>query len=394
MAEYLKRTFALVHLDRLVYNINLIRKQLPRGCKLMGVVKADAYGHGDEYVANEMVSCFVDWLGVSNIEEALSLRSKGIELPILIFGTTPPEFANTLSRYHITQAVFSPDYARRLSEHCREQRVMVDVHIKVDTGMGRIGFAALHRDVTEEIAQAVSLPGLHATGIFTHFSVADEVEEKQIAYTKAQFACFMQVIEALEKRGIRFALRHCCNSAATICYPEMHLDMVRPGIAVYGLSPNQPLDGRLPLKPVMELKSVIAHVKEVEEGDSISYGRTYQAPGKRRIATVCVGYADGYHRCLSNRSRVLVRGQFAPVVGRVCMDQMMVDVTGIDGVKEGDIVTLFGEDGGNFLPVEEIAELSGTVNYELVCVVGRRVPRIYLWGKEEIGNVDYIRTPV
>lgn len=395
MNDYLKRTWAEINLDHITYNTQQITARLQPGCQLLGVVKADAYGHGDKYVAECLRRQGVKWFGVSNLEEALSLRHQGFHENILIFGTTPAEHANILACQNITQSVFSPEYASQLSQAANRYQVTVNIHIKVDTGMGRIGFSALDdvETAAQQIAEAVYLPGLSAGGIFTHFAVADESKEESLQYTRKQFGNFMDVCCALEKMGITFPLRHCCNSGAFLNFPEMQLDMVRPGNLIYGLypSPDCMRERHIELRPAMELKSMVSMVKKVPGDRSVSYGRTYRTTQERVIATVPIGYADGYTRRLSNKARVLIHGKFAPEIGNVCMDQMMIDVTEIPDVREGDIVTLFGEQNGVLLPVEELAELTGTINYEIVCVLGRRVPRIYLENGKKCAVVDYVR---
>ncbi|SDM94448.1 alanine racemase [Acetanaerobacterium elongatum] len=392
MINYLRRTWATVNLNNLDYNIREIQRMVKPGCEIMGVVKADAYGHGDAMVAKRLVANGINWFGVSNIEEALSLREKGIDKDILIFGDTPYSLARVLAAQHITQTVYSAEYARQLSQAAQEQGVVVDVHIKVDTGMGRIGFLC-YDDIpaaADAVEAAVLLPSLNATGIFTHFSCADEVSQSSKDYTRLQYDRFIKVCDLLKARGITFRHRHCCNSGGLVCYPEMHLDMVRPGIILYGHTPSAEIADRIHFKPLMELKSVVSLVKEVDESRSISYGRIYTTPKARTLATVCLGYADGYTRSLSGRANMVVNGSLARVVGRVCMDQVVLDVTGID-VKPGDVVTVFGSDGQNTVTVEELAELTGSFNYEMICLVGRRVPRVYLEDGNEIAVVDYIR---
>ena len=393
--NYLKRSWATVNLNNLDYNIGEIKKLVAPDCAIMGVVKADAYGHGDAMIANRLVANGVNWFGVSNIEEALSLRNKGIDKDILIFGDTPCSFAAILANKNITQTVYSPEYARALNYAAQKLGVTVKVHIKLDTGMGRIGFVCYDNisAVVEDVAMAADLPCLNATGIFTHFSVADEAGEQSKLYTQMQFDRFMSVCDTLKLQGVTFKYRHCCNSAGVLCYPEMHLDMVRPGIILYGLSPSIDVADRVHLKPVMELKSVVSLVKEIDDGCSVSYGRTYTAHGSRKIAAVCIGYADGYTRTLSGKARMIVGGQYAYVAGKVCMDQLMLDVTGID-VKSGDVVTVFGKSGSSSISVDELALLSGSINYEMVCLIGRRVPRVYLDNDKEVAVVDYVRQGV
>lgn len=393
MSDFLKRSWATVDLDCIGHNIEKVKELVSPGCKVLGVVKADAYGHGAKFVARELNRHGVDWFGVSNVEEAVSLRRDGIFKPILIFGTTPAQYAGTLCEYSITQAVFSTQYARQLSQAAQELGVTVDAHVKVDTGMGRLGFLTDEGnllDSAQKIQDICGLPGLKFTGIFTHFSCADETNADAVAYTKGQFSRFMEILKLLEKKGIIFPIRHCCNSAATLLYPQMHLDMVRPGIVLYGLSPSGDCGGILDLHPALSLTCCISQVKTVEPGTYISYGRTWCAKEPRVIASVTIGYADGYHRILSNRARMLVRGRLAPVVGRVCMDQLMLDVTGIDGVCPGDTAVMIGTDGENTLTADEMATLTDSINYEVVCLVGKRVPRIYMQNGRQVGVTNYV----
>lgn len=392
MINYLRRTWATVNLNNLDYNIREIQHMLKPGCEIMGVVKADAYGHGDAMIAKRMIKNGVNWFGVSNIEEALSLRGKGIHKDILIFGDTPCKLAKVLAAQHITQTVYSPDYARELSRASQEQGVVVDVHIKVDTGMGRIGYLC-YDDIpsaADAVEATVLLPSLNATGIFTHFSCADEISQSAKDYTIMQYDRFIKLCDLLQERGITFRHRHCCNSGGVVCHPEMQMDMVRPGIILYGHSPSAEIADRLHFKPLMELKSVVSQVKEVDEGRSISYGRIYTTDGPRTLATVCIGYADGYTRSLSGRANMVINGSLVRVVGRVCMDQLVIDVTDLD-VKPGDVATVFGSDGQNTVTVEELAELTGSLNYEVICLVGKRVPRVYLEDGSEVAVVDYVR---
>lgn len=395
MVDFLRRSWAVVDLDRIDYNLRSIKARLRPGCLIMGVVKADAYGHGDKYIADELVKLGVNWFAVSNLSEAMSLRNQGIFHPILILGTTPPDKARILCEYNITQTVFSLQYGQSLQAEAQKAGVTVSCHIKVDTGMGRIGFDGQDLPLAvEEISQVCSFPNLLCSGIFTHFSSSDEYNESSIAYTKHQFATFMEVLDQLEQRGIRFAVRHCCNSGGIVNYPEMQLDMVRAGVLIYGLVPDPACAGKIDLRPAMELKSVISMVKEVKAGSKISYGRTFTAPRDMRIATVPIGYADGYHRSLSNRGKMLVDGKFAPIVGRICMDQLMLDVTEIPTARDGMQITIVGEEQGQHITMEEVAQMTDTVHYEIMCVIGRRVPRVYRRGGQDIGAVDYIRHTV
>lgn len=393
MVDFLRRSWAVVDLDCIDYNIRSIKAKLRPGCMIMGVVKADAYGHGDKYIADELVRLGVNWFAVSNLNEAMSLRTQGIYHPILILGTTPPNKAKELCEYNITQAVFSLEYARKLQQQAQHAGVTVACHIKVDTGMGRIGFEAEQdlRQAVEEIAEVCQFPNLRCDGIFTHFSSADEYNEESIAYTRRQYELFMQTCDELQRLGVHFAIRHCCNSGGIVNYPEYHLDMVRAGILIYGLVPDKACEDKIDLKPAMQLHSVISMVKDVKAGAKLSYGRTFTADHDMRIATVPIGYADGYHRSLSNRGRMLVNGQFANIVGRVCMDQLMLDVTGVPDLSDGEQITIVGEENGKRITMKEIAAMTDTVHYEVMCVIGKRVPRVYRRNGKDIGVVDYVR---
>lgn len=389
MKHWLKRSWAEIDLDRLQNNFKQI-KQFASGSLVMAVVKADAYGHGAVYAARALTQAGADWLAVSNLDEALQLREAGLTQPLLILSYTPPEEVAMLSRHRITQTVVSSEHAEALSAAAVAAGVTLDVHIKIDTGMSRVGFFCREGSLpVDEIAAACALPALRANGIFTHFAVADEATGE--AFTRQQFDCFMQTIEALEARGIRFALRHCCNSAATLCYPDMHLDMVRPGIILYGLYPDASCSDVLPLQPVMSLRTHISHIKTIPAGSSVSYGKQYVAAQDEVIATVPIGYADGYTRRVFGRAHMLVCGKNAPVRGRICMDQCMLDISGIDGVQTGMAVTAFGTDGDATLPVETYAAWSDTINYEVVCAIGKRVPRLFLSGGEPLYLQDGLR---
>lgn len=393
MSEFLKRTWAEIDLDAIEQNYRVIRDSLSAGCRLMAVVKADAYGHGDVYVAQTLQAAGADWFGVSNLEEAIRLRHAGITRPILILSYTPPEEAARLSEYDVTQAVISAEYAQRLSDAAVAASVTVTVHLKLDTGMSRVGF--FYHDeqadsaVIDQLAAVCALPGLIPQGIFTHFASADEQEGK--AFTRRQYALFADALHRLEQQNITFELKHCCNSAATLRFPDLHLDMVRPGIILYGLAPAEWMKTLLPLTPAMSLKTVVSLVKEIPAGTCVSYGRTYHTDRPTRVATVPIGYADGYPRSLSNTARMLVAGHPVPLVGRVCMDQCLLDVTDVPSVQEGLIVTVFGHDGDALIPVEEIADLSGSINYETVCLIGKRVPRIFYRGGEMVGKQQYLQ---
>lgn len=390
---FLPRTWARIDLDALTHNYQVIRERLRPGTKMMAVVKADAYGHGVKYVAPLLDRLGAEQFAVSNIEEAMQLRALSVKKPILILGYTPPYLAKTLAQHEISQTVFDSEYAAALSRHATADGVTVRMHIKIDTGMGRLGF--IHHDLQdcdaiEQIRSVCKLPGLAREGIFTHFASSDLDGDQDGSFTRRQFDLFCDVIDRLKQDGITFCLRHCCNSAATLRNPEMQLDMVRPGIILYGMEPSGALRNAADLRPAMTLQSVISMVKDLHPGDSVSYGRTYTAQHEIRAATIPIGYADGYPRSLSNNGYILIRGQKAPIIGRVCMDQTVVDVTGIPKAQEGDEVLLFGSDANGTLPVEEYSALCGTINYETVCLVGKRVPRIYYENGRQAGQLNYV----
>ncbi|MEA4911811.1 MAG: alanine racemase [Oscillospiraceae bacterium] len=384
----LKRTWVEIDLDALAHNFNEIRRQVGRAVDIMAIVKADAYGHGAKQVAQTLQAQGADWFGVSNINEAKALRRYGVTKPILILGYTPEENVAELAQQNITQSVLGADYARSLSKAAAAAGVRPDVHIKLDTGMSRIGFAARDaRGAADEIAAVCADAHLRVTGMFTHFAVADEPDsEESLAYTRRQHALFEAVAQGLDDRGCIFFHKHCCNSAGTLLYPEYYHEMVRPGLILYGETPMDAAHTKLDLRPVMTLKTVAALVKPVQKGECVSYGCTYTADADKVVATVPIGYADGYVRALSGKGLGYVGGAVVPVIGRVCMDQMMLDVTGVD-VQEGDVVTLFG--GGSPISLDNIAKIAGTISYELMCGISRRVQRVYVRGGKIVDVVDY-----
>ncbi len=380
MNNSLKRTWAEIDLDAAAHNYLAIRKSLHPNTKICCVVKADAYGHGAEQLAHLYERLGAQWLAVSNLEEAIQIRACGVGIPILILGYTPPTEANKLAKLNIAQAILSPKYAEQLNQEAASAGVRVRAHIKLDTGMSRIGFLYQEpeRDSRslEEIRRVCTLKNLIPEGIFTHFAVADEGADGE-AFTRRQYQHFTGAIEKLDKVGIHFGIRDCDNSAGLMDYPEFQLNMCRPGIILYGMMPSGKMRNDLDLQRVMRLKSVVSLVKTLPAGTSLSYGCTYQTTRETKVATIPVGYADGYPRILSGKADVLIRGRRARSMGRICMDQMMVDVTDIPGVTEDDEVTLMGTDGNETITAEELANLAGTINYEIVCGISKRVPRIY-----------------
>ena len=388
----LMRTWAEISLDNLEHNYHALRAHIPQGCKFLGVIKADAYGHGAVPVSGTLSELGCEYLAVSNLEEAVQLRRGGIRTPVLILGYTPPEYADTMVFMDLTQEIHSMDYARALEERLRGTNYILNVHLKLDTGMGRIGFLAYggHSELTQLRAFS-QLTHLRAEGVFTHFSAADSRLADDEAYTETQYARFQAALAELESCGIRPALRHCANSAVTILHPEYSLDMVRGGIALYGCAPDRDCAGLLDLRPVMTLRTTIAQIRDVAAGTPISYGRTFTAPHDLRMAVLPVGYADGLSRSLSGKARFRLHGVDVPVIGRICMDMCMVDITGVPNAKVGDELTLFGYDeDGQRVPVERLAEASGTISYEILCTLSKRIARLYYSGGRQSEILQYI----
>ena len=342
--------------------------------KLLAVVKADAYGHG-ALAVSRYLEPRVDYFAVATVEEAVELREGGIRLPILILGYTSPQEYDVVVEYDITQTIYSYDTAERLNEEAKRQGKRAKVHIALDTGMTRIGFQVEEADA-DEICRIAGLPHVEMEGLFTHFSCADQ-EDK--SYCGMQLRKYGYMLDTLARRGVAIPVRHVCNSAGIMEFDDSRYDMVRSGIVTYGLYPSGEVQkDRLDLWPALQWKAHVIHVKDVEPGLGVSYGATYVTKKPvTRIATVSAGYADGYPRALSSKGRVLIHGQYAPILGRVCMDQMMVDVSGIPDVQMEDVVTLAGRDGENVIPIEEVADPAARFNYEMVCNIGKRVPRIY-----------------
>jgi alanine racemase len=377
--------WAEIDLAALGHNCLEVKKCLEPQTRFMAVVKADGYAHGAVQVARTALDHGADRLGVARLHEAIALRKAGLSVPILIFGHTSPDSVQALAEHGLTQTVYDTDYARALSRAAGALGVSLDVHLKIDTGMGRLGLVAVPEpgsgadfrpQVVEEAKAAASLEHLFFEGVFTHFAQADSRDK---SHALGQLACFRHVLDALQAEGLEFPVRHAANSGAVIDLPQAHLDMVRPGLMLYGLYPSPEVDmSRVNLKPVLSLKSRIAQCKNVASGFKISYGSTFATQSATTIATIPVGYADGFARVLSSRGEMLVRGRRAPIAGRVCMDQTMLDVGHIDGVRSGDEVVIYGQQGQESLPVDEVADLCWTISYETVATVMARVPRIYL----------------
>lgn len=377
--DFVKRTWAEISLDAVIHNFKEIKSKTGNA-KICCVVKADGYGHGAVMLSQVYEKLGADFFAVSNIDEGIELRDAGCTLPILILGYTPVTDASRLAQYNISQAVFSLGYAQALSDECTKAGVSVKIHIKADTGMSRIGFMCQQfpRDDNsiKEICKACALPNLIPEGLFTHFCVSDEGEEGR-EFTQKQYDNFTYVRKALESEGLNIEICHCSNSGAIEDYGDTYCDMVRAGIILYGLAPSPKLFGKLNLIPAMTLKTSVAYVKELKKGADISYGRTFTAPKDMKIATVPIGYADGFVRSNAENGYMLVNGQKAKIVGRICMDQTMLDVTDIDYVEQGDEVVVFGTGEHGEPTADSIAKNTDTINYEVVCLVGKRVPRIY-----------------
>lgn len=388
----LKRTWADISLDDLEYNYHSIRSRLPSGTRFLGVMKADAYGHGAVPVSRALADLGAEYLAVSNLEEAVQLRRGEIRLPILILGYTPPEYAENMIYLDITQEVHSLDYAKELDASLAGTNYILNVHLKLDTGMTRIGFFAYDNERTlDELKQVAALPHLRIEGVFMHFCVADSTAEEDVTFTRLQFRRFTDMLSAMEGAGIRPEIRHCCNSGATILYPEYALDMVRPGIITYGNAPSAELEGAISLRPMMSLHSMIAQVRTVPAGTDISYGRLYRTKEATRVAVLPIGYADGLSRLLTGKASFYLHGTMVPVVGRICMDMCMLDVSAVPDAKPGDVVTIFGYDeDGTLVPCERLASAQGTINYELLCQISKRIPRICHRGDKTEQILQYI----
>jgi len=389
MIDYkLNRAWAEINLDNIAHNVREIRRITNKKAEIMGVVKADAYGHGVMGVVRTLLDNGVTRLAVSMLDEAIQLRKFGIEVPILILSYTDPIRAEEIILNDVTQTVFSHELAKALSDAAVKLGKKAKIHIKIDTGMTRVGFMPGYSAV-KNVVEISKLPGIIIEGLFTHFASADE---KDKSYTYMQFERFMSICSELGRIGVHIPVKHVCNSAGLMEFPEMHLDMVRPGIIMYGLYPSEEVDkSKISLKPAMTLKANVILVKEVEKNTCISYGRIFTTKRDSKIATIPIGYADGYSRLLNNKGKVLINGEFAPVVGRICMDQCMVDVTDLRSeVHVGDEVVIFGRQGENEITVEEVARDMGTINYEVVCVVGKRIPRVYLKDGKICDIVNYL----
>lgn len=386
MKQY-SRVYATVDLDAATWNMEAMHKLLKDGTKMFAVIKTDGYGHGAVEIAHKIQSLdYLHGFCVATVEEALILRRNGVEKPILILGYTFPEQYEAMILHDIRPTVISYEMAKRLSDMAVSLNKKCFVHIKTDTGMSRIGYQVCGESA-EEIAQIAKLPNIVMEGIFTHFARADE-RNKDSAH--AQFEQFQQMIRLCEDRDVSFQYHHCSNSAGIVDLPEVNMDIVRAGITLYGLWPSDEVQKeRIALRPLLEIKSCVVFVKELPAGREISYGGTFVTDRCMKIATIPVGYGDGYPRKLSNRGYVLIHGKKARILGRVCMDQFMVDVTDIADVTAGTEVTLLGRDKDAVITMEELGDISGRFNYEFACDLGKRVPRVYLENGKIVSTKDY-----
>jgi len=390
LGSFTNRTWAEIDLDCIANNVKTIRSLIGKRKEILGVVKADAYGHGVLDVARELLQNGVERLAVSMLDEAIQLRMSGIDVPILVLSYTDPRRVDQIIFHNITQTVFSNDLAEALSIEATRQKKNVKIHIKIDTGMTRVGFMAGY-SIVDNISYISKLSGIIIEGLFTHFAAADHDDS---SYTEMQFEKFMSICNELSRVGVQIPIKHVANSAAILKYPHMHLDMVRPGLILFGLMPFDEAskdDGAFGLKPAMQIKSYVIMNKDVEAEVDISYGRTFTTKRPSKIATVPIGYADGYLRALSNKAIVLINGKKAPVVGRICMDQCMVDVTDFsEDVKIGDEVVLIGTQLNENITASQVADLAGTINYEVVSLVGKRIPRIYFKAGKPVNILNYL----
>ncbi len=376
MEKILRPVWAEIDLDALAYNMKNI-KALAKDKEVIAVVKADCYGHGSVDTAPVLLENGASRLAVAVLTEGIELRNSGITAPIMILGYTPEYLGEELIKYDIEQTVYSLEYAHNLSETALSLNKKAKIHIALDTGMGRIGFMPDEKSL-REVSEICSLPGLDVIGMFTHFSTADE-ENKD--YTNEQFSKYMKFVEGLSDLNINIPLKHVSNSGAIMDMPETFkdLDAVRAGIILYGYYPSDEVKKEnLSLKPALTIKAKIAHVKEMDKNMYISYGRTFKTERKSIIATIPIGYADGYSRLLIPGAKVIVNGKFAPVVGRICMDQCMIDVTDVGTVKTGDEVIILGQSGDLKINADDYAEILGTINYEILCMFKHRIPKVYI----------------
>jgi alanine racemase len=386
------RTWAEVSLDNIAHNIKKIRGLIKPQTKLMAVVKADAYGHGVYEVSKVLLQNGADAFAVAFMDEAIQLRKYGINVPVLILGYTPVELAVDIVDYDLIPSIYNFSMAKAVSNAAMKRNKISKIHVKIDTGMSRIGFVYQDDEKVKEqtiksILDIATMPNIEIEGIFTHFSCADGKDE---TLTFLQFERFMEIVKRLKEAGLNIPIKHVCNSAATMRYPHMHLDMVRVGIAAYGVYPSEEMEKSIKLLPAMQLKTTLINIKKVPANTPVGYGATYCTKEETIIGTIPIGYADGYSRLLSNKAEVIIRQKRVPIVGTICMDQCMINLSKVNNISVEDEVTVFGIDGAAQVSIEEVASWMGTINYELLCVIGKRVPRVYLVDGKVAGVINYL----
>ena len=385
--DEIRQVWAEINLDNLAYNIKQVKKHTKKDTLITAVIKANGYGHGSKKIARTLLENGADRIAVAILDEAIELRKENIQDSLMILGSTPQVQYEKLIEYNLIQTIYSYEDAKALSDKAVELDEIATIHVKIDSGMGRLGFLPNQRSI-EDIVGIWKLPNLYLEGIYTHFASADEVDK---SHTRGQFKKYMDLVNRLEENGVNIKIKHVSNSASIIDLPEYNLDMVRAGIILYGLYPSNDVNkDAIKLKPVMTLKTRISNLKTVDKGVGISYGQIFKTEKASKIATLPIGYADGYTRILTGKGQVFVNGQRAKVVGKICMDQCMIDVTHIENVNIGDEIVIFGYGKDEYPSVDEIAEKIGTINYEVVCMVGRRVPRLYMLNGEIISMENYL----
>jgi len=394
----MKRAWVEVNLDNLAENYRYIRRKVPKQTQVLSIVKANAYGCGEIDITTELVALGTDWLGVASIEEAITIRDAAPETPILVFGFTPVNCVRLLNKYNITQTVMSLEYACMLQEYAQQNHMVFDVHLKLNTGMNRIGLDCCTEEGKQKTLDACDLiytmSGLRVGGVYTHMPSSYGFVEDDLQFTKHEFDLFCEMIEEIRSRGHHVGLRHCATSAACINYPEFALDMVRPGSALYGIITDKYYLEKTDFRPVISLRAIVVQVKDIYPGQTISYGRTYNASSHRRIATISAGFADGVQRRLNNNGKVLICGTLCDIVGIVCMDFIMADVTDVPEVEAGTIATFIGEDGENAIAFEDWESTIGCGMTEALCTIPGRAIRIYIRNGKPTHFTRYTRKEI
>lgn len=367
-------TRAEIDLDKLSYNVNKMKEKLSSHTKFMAVIKADAYGHGAVEIGRHLERLEVDYLAVAVLDEAMELREAGVTSPILLLSPIEPDTIPVAIKNNIAITVYSKDIASAVHNHAERIQKNVVVHLKIDSGMGRIG--ARNKEDAFMLCQTLTSDFIHIEGIYTHFAEAENVKDP--SYTKKQYKRFMAIVDDLKNHGLNFDITHCCNTAAALTYPEYHLDMIRTGISLFGYHPDETMTKTIDLKPIMKIVTHAAFIKEVEAGESIGYGRSFITQKPSKIATILLGYADGIPRELSNRWHLSMNDDEAPIIGRICMDQLMVDVTNLEGFNKDDELVYIGDPAEGYPSIYTMADMTDSFHYEILCGIGKRIPRVYI----------------